>query len=170
MTQQNITNPFLEIKDKSRTDTKKETKNKVIKMNVDELKEEMDIEDEMNEEEEDSDTDSDLLIQALRDRIRAAAYLQALGHKLPFGLHFGLIHSLPQAQEALKKAHEESERKLKGSQLPFVCSEKNCGAKFSSWSLLSVHLNVHRLASKHEKVSTVTIRILGILIPDTFEV
>ena len=114
-------------------------------MNVDELQEQLDIEDEMNGEDEEDDSDSDLLIQALRDRIRAAAYLQALGQKLPFGFHFGLLQSMP---DGFKKA-QDVEGGLKGfgsegGLKPFACSEKSCDAKFSSWSLLNVHLKVHK--------------------------
>lgn len=122
---------------------------KRAKMNANELlQEQLDIEDEMNGEEEDEDTDADLLIQALRDRIRAAAYLQVLGQKLPFGFHFGIISSLPNAQDGPKKAHDVEEvqtKKSASSRLQqFVCPEKKCGAKFSSRALLNAHAAVHQ--------------------------
>jgi len=141
-------------------------------MNAAELEQEqLDIEDEMNEEDDDSDSDSELLIQALRDRIRAAAYLQALGQKLPFGLHFGLIHTLPLAQEALRKVHEDDMKKVgSGARggapilLPFSCSEKNCGAKFTNWSLLNTHLNSHRLALRDDQVKVRTFQDVVVIV------
>jgi hypothetical protein len=102
----------------------------VAKMSVDELQEQIDIEDEMNGEEDDSDTDADLLIQALRERLRAAAYLQLLGQKLPFGFHFGLTQPLPPASEAFKKAGDAGSTPRPTGLFP--CSEKGCGAKFST--------------------------------------
>ena len=110
-------------------------------MNDVELQEEVDIDDEMNGEDDDDDTDADLLLQALRERLRAAAYLQLLGQKLPFGFHFGLVGGLPPANEAFKKAGPKS-----SISKTFCCPDRSCGAKFSTLSALNDHIGLHKQA------------------------
>ena len=57
---------------------------------VDPDQEQVDIEREMDGAPEADDADVDLFVQALRERLRAAAQLRALGEKLPFGFHFDM--------------------------------------------------------------------------------
>ena len=114
-----------------------------------ELQEEVDIDDEMNGEDDDSDADADLLLQALRERLRAAAYLQLLGQKLPFGFHFGLVSGLPPANEAFKKAgggQRGSVSKISGNLQTFCCPDRSCGAKFSTLIALNGHIRLHKQA------------------------
>jgi len=111
-------------------------------MNDVELQEEIDIDDEMNGEDDDDDADADLLLQALRERLRAAAYLQLLGQKLPFGFHFGLVSGLPPANEAFKKAGP----RISGRLETFCCPDKSCGAKFSTLTGLNGHIRAHKEA------------------------
>jgi hypothetical protein len=101
------------------------------RIKVDPDQEQIDIENEMNEEPEDDDSDDDLFIQvclgglvcpslsdsqfsrfcqALRERLRAAAQLHAIGEKLPFGFHFDMVPSTPKDVVTFRRANSREDK------------------------------------------------------------